>query len=270
MQLTPTLILQRHPYIEPECVVVKPCPLENSILDIHFFIAAINRWMSRIWRGVCYDIGTMKRLGFWVSFLVLAVSAPAADYVMKTVPVRAIESYPARATVAGATIAADPYPNDEKSYTAFDIKDLNSRGYYPVHIIIHNGTAGFLNIRTRNIILITSAGEQVYTTPGAIVVDDVTRAGLSARIPLMGSRAAGGSPLADFTGKELINASMAPGSITDGFLFFSNPNLKKNLFEGSTLYIPKLEEEGTRKPVGPFTIYLDRAASETPDPEGKK
>ena len=101
------------------------------------------------------------------------------------------------------------------------------------------------------------------------MVDDVTRAGLSAGSPdgIPGRR---GSPLADFTGKELINASMAPGSITDGFLFFSNPNLKKNLFEGSTLYIPKLEEEGTRKPVGPFTIYLDRAASETPDPEGKK
>lgn len=224
---------------------------------------------------VCYDNGTMKRLGFWVSFLVLAAGAAAAEYVIKTVPVRAIESYPARATVAGATIAADPYPNDEKSYTAFDIKDLNSRGYYPVHIIIHNGTAGFLNIRTRNIILITSAGKQIYTTPGAIVVDDVTRAGLSGSMPLMGSKddatsTREGSPLSDFTAKELINASMAPGSVTDGFLFFSNPDLKKNLFAGSTLYIPKLEEEGTRKPVGPFTILLDLAAAGTPEPRGKK
>lgn len=222
--------------------------------------------MSRI-GGVCYDKRAMKRLGFWFPLLILAGGIAAAAYEIKTVPVRPIESYPARATVAGATIAADPYPDDEKSYTAFDIKDLNSRGYNPVHIIIQNGTTGFLNIRTRNIILITSAGEQIYSTPGTIVVDDVTRSGLTARMPGMGSgedatSTREGSPLSDFTSKELINASMAPASVTDGFLFFYNPDRKKNLFEGSTLYIPKLEEEGTRRPVGPFTIHLGRTTAE--------
>jgi hypothetical protein len=50
-----------------------------------------------------------------------------------------------------------------------------------------------------------------------------------------------------------------PGTVADGFLFFFTTDPKKNLFEGSSLYIPKLEEEGTHKPVGPFSIPLDIA-----------
>jgi hypothetical protein len=179
-----------------------------------------------------------------------AIWAVAGDYQAKTVKVLPIEAYAARTEVGGVTIAADPYESDEKSYTAFDIKNLNSKGYYPVHVIVRNDSTQYLNIRTRNIVLITPAGQQLYSTPATVLVDDVR--------DLKSTKF--GSPLADFTAKELTSRSVDPGSVTDGFLFFFTSTPKKpDFFVGTTLYIPKLEEEGTRKGIGPFAIRLDPA-----------
>jgi hypothetical protein len=232
---------------------------------------------------LCYDINTMKIL-ITALYLFAGTLLIARDYKIKIVQVLPIESYPAQATAGKVTIAADPYSSDEKSFKAFDAKDLNSRGFFPIHIIIRNNTSTYLTIRTKNVILISSSGEQLYTTPAALVVDDIY--GLSNKTPPKKSKeskdskdskwSAGssqesqeskeyvppppkGSPLTDFASKELVNASLDPGSVIDGFLFFYTPDPKKNLFEGSTLYIPRLEEEGTKKPIGPFAIRLDAA-----------
>ena len=188
----------------------------------------------------------------------------AADYRIKTVKIEPIESYPARTAIGDVTIAADPYPNDEKSYTAFDVKKLNSRGYFPLHVIIHNSSRDFLKVATRNIILVTSSGQHLYTTPSTVLVDDVIGKGFGSRIPIVGSEdlsisAKPGSPLSDFAAKELTNRVVDPGAVSDGFLFFFTDEPKKNLFAGSTLYIPKLEAEGTGKSLGPFSIPLDPA-----------
>jgi hypothetical protein len=230
---------------------------------------------------LCYDSNTMKIL-FTAFYLFAGTLLLAGDYKIKIVQVLPIEAYPAQATVGRVTIAADPYSSDEKSFKAFDAKSLNSRGFFPVHIIIRNNTSTYLTIRTRNVILINSSGEQLYTTPAALIVDEVY--GLSNKTASKKSQEAKeakeakdakdnkdskdnkppttakkGSPLTDFSSKELINASIDPNGVVDGFLFFYTSDPKKNLFEGSTLYIPRLEEEGTRKPVGPFAIRLDAA-----------
>ncbi len=192
----------------------------------------------------------------------------ASDYEVKTVKVLPIDSYPARMTLDEVTIAADPYATNEKSSSAFDVKNLNSRGYFPLHVIIRNGSSKFLSIRTRNIVLITASGQQLYTTPATIVVGDVIKASLVSKFPKMKSHDQStstkrGSPLSDFTGKELTNRAVDPGTVIDGFLFFFTEDSKRNLFVGSTLYIPKLEEEGTRSALGPFAIPLDPALSES-------
>ena len=179
----------------------------------------------------------------WVSVL------PAGDYAAKVVKVQPVESYPARASLGAVTIAADPYSTDKKTSAAFDIKDLNSRGYFPIHIIIRNESQSFLTVRTRDVILITANGQHLYSTPATVVVEDIFGS----------SSTKAGSPLSDFTHKDISNRSVDPGMVIDGFLFFYNPDRKKNIFEGSTLFVPKLEEEGTRKTVGPFSIPLDPA-----------
>ena len=204
----------------------------------------------------------MKNI-FRVFLLLLFVQLPqAADYRIKIVEVKPIESYPAQASADGVTIAADPYATDARSSTAFDVKNLNSRGYFPVHVIIKNETSSYLTIRTRNVLLFTPDGDQLYSTPAAIVVDNVTRAGLTKREPSKSDEPEAqqkGSPLTDFTSKELVAASIDPGAVVDGFLFFYTETRKKNLLAGSSLYIPRVEEEGTKKPFGPFTIRLDQA-----------
>ncbi len=198
----------------------------------------------------------------WILFGPMLLSA--FDYQVKTVKVLPIESYPAQVTLGGVTIAADPYSTDDKSFSAFDVKNLNSRGYFPLHVIIRNASSDFLTIHTRNVVLITASGQQLYTTPATVIVDDVFKASLVSKLPKMKSHDLStstkpGSPLSDFTGKELTNRFLDPGKVIDGFLFFFTPEPKKNVFEGSTLYIPKIEEEGTRKVLGPFSIPLDPA-----------
>jgi hypothetical protein len=186
----------------------------------------------------------------------------ASDYRVKTVKVLPIESYPARTTVQDVTIAADPYSTDEKSFSAFDVKHLNSRGYFPVHVIVQNNTPDYLIVRTRNILLITADGLKLYSTPISVVVEDIFKAGSINKISRDASGGIkSGSPLSDFSGKDLTNKLIDPGKVSDGFLFFYNAEPKKNIFAGSTLLIPKIEEEGTRKSFGPFSIPLDPALS---------
>ena len=206
----------------------------------------------------------MKFRIFLIFVLLSAALLPAFEYEVKTVKVLPIESYPARATASGITIAVDPFVTNERSFTAFDVKNLNSNGYFPIHIIVRNDSTTFITFVTREIVLITSDAQQLYSTPAAVVVDDVFRSGISSRIPLIKAHDPSkssrmGSPLDDFTNKDITNKVVDPGSVADGFLFFYNPEPKKNLFAGSTLYIPKVEEEGTHKRMGPFSIPLDPA-----------
>jgi hypothetical protein len=198
----------------------------------------------------------MRAISFCLGLL-LAVSAAAADYEMKTVAVLPVEQYPARVDLQGVTIAVDPYATNEKCFKAFDIRDLVSRGYFPVHVIIKNSSDKYLTLRTRNVLLISGSGQELYTTPATLLVQDVFNAGLVSRVP----SGKGGSPLLDFTGKELTNRPLEPGAVTDGFLFFfAKDAKKKNLFAGSKLLIPQLvSSEGPRVEVGPFSIPLDPA-----------
>jgi hypothetical protein len=206
----------------------------------------------------------MKTAAIIFEILMGSLILMASEYQIKTVAVLPVESYPARAQLGGVTIAVDPYDSDQKSYSAFDVKNLNSRGYYPVHVIIQNSSPNFLIIHTRNVLLVTSSGQQVYTIPATVVVEDVIKASLVSKLPKMKSHdqstsTKAGSPLSDFTSKELANRPLDPGTVSDGFLFFFTSTPNNDFFVGSTLYIPKLEEEGTRKPLGPFSIPLDPA-----------
>jgi hypothetical protein len=202
----------------------------------------------------------MKKWSIALWMILGAALLAASDYRIKTVKVLPIESYPARKDLSGVIIAADPYSTDDRSYSAFDVKHLNSRGFFPLHVIIKNDTSMFLNIWTRNVVLVTSSGKQLYTTPATLVVDDVIKAGLVSKPPKKFSKDTG-TPLSDFVNKELANRTIEPKSVIDGFLFFFTPNPLINPFTGSTLYIPKIEEDGTKKELGPFSIPLDAAAS---------
>ena len=196
--------------------------------------------------------GIMKSLMSIILIALFGVSLPASDYRIKKVNVLPIDSYPARTDLGGVTIAADPYYTNRKSFSAFDTRHLNSRGYFPINLVIKNDSSLFLKIRTRKIILLTATGQQLYTTPAAVVVDDVFKDGLNIKPNYNGdqdelSHPNAGTPLSDFINKELATRLLEPGTVTNGFVFFFTSTPKQNLFAGSTLFIPKLEEEGSGK-----------------------
>jgi hypothetical protein len=205
----------------------------------------------------------MKCVPGVIWFLLGSVLLLAAVYQIKTVKVLPIESYPARISKGGVAIAADPYSTDEKSFSAFDVKDLNSRGYFPIHIVIKNDSRMSLTFHSLQVTLITADGRQLFTTPASVLVEDVFKSGKLKKTKSGKKSAAAqtGSPLSDFTTKEITNKNIDPGSISDGFLFFFDTTSKQNLFKESSLLIPNLEEEGTRKTLGPFSIPLGPAFS---------
>lgn len=174
---------------------------------------------------------------------------PARDYQIKPVQVLPVESYPARVSLSRVTVAANPYSTDEQSYTVFDVKDLNSKGFYPVLVIVRNDTPNQLVMRTRNVVLRSEDGQELYVTPATLVVQDV--------IGGQSTSTKAGSPLLDFTGKELTTRSIPPGEVEHGIIFFYTSNRKKNLFQGSTLVIPLIRDESGQQDLGPFQIPLD-------------
>jgi hypothetical protein len=222
-------------------------------------------WLMRA-KSLCYDGIIMKNCLciLWLAAGVLTLTA--SDYKIKSVKILPLESYPAQITVEGITIVADPYDTDEKSYTAFDVKKLNSQGYFPVHVIIQNTSQYFLLVRTRNIVLVTDSAQQLFTIPATVVAGDLFKGSALDKMSEASRQAPAsskvGTPLSDFSEKDLTNKLLEPGKVSDGFLFFFNPDIKKNLFSGSTLFIPKLDEEGTRKSIGPFSISLTPALSQ--------
>lgn len=198
-----------------------------------------------------------------IACIILSPLLLASDYTVKQVEVFPIESYPARTAVDGITVAADPYPDNEKSSSAFDFENLNSRGFFPVNIIIKNESPYYLKIQTQSILLETRLGDHLYTTPAAVVVEELvgkkyvdSLSHLKAGDTLSDSVA---SPLSDFTTKALTNSLIKPGAVQSGFLFFFSEKHKRSLFMGSSIYIPGLKEEGTDKLFGPFKIPLDPA-----------
>jgi hypothetical protein len=207
----------------------------------------------------------MKMLNFLI--FLLAPLLFASDYSVKPVEVLPIDSYPARVTVDKITIAADPYPDNEKSFTAFDVKNLNSRGFFPINIIFRNDSQYYLKLKTQNIVLETRLGELLYSTPAAMVVEDLVGGKYVDSLSHLkdGERLSDtvASPLSDFTSKGLNNTLLEPGMVHSGFLFFYTEKHKRSLFIGSTLHIPNLKEEGTDKNFGPFDIRLDSALSDS-------
>jgi len=209
-----------------------------------------------------FDIMKLLRI---LILLILATQLFGSDYRIKTVEILPIESYPANFSVDDITVAADPYPDDEKCSKAFDVPKLASRGYFPVNIIIRNASPYYLKIKTRNITLETRLGTRLFSTPAAMVVEDVLGKKFGDTFSSVqdgNSSEIIASPLSDFTGKELTNRLIDPGTVYSGFLFFFSEKTKRSIFVGSTLHIPNLEEEGTQRAFGPFTIPLNPAVDD--------
>lgn len=194
-------------------------------------------------------------------FILMPLLIVASDYTVKPVEVMPIDSYPSRVSTDDITVAADPYPDDKKSSQAFDVENLNSKGFFPVHLIIRNDSPYYVKLKIQNVSLETRLGDHLYSTPATMVVEALIGNKYADSLSHLkdGDRLSDkvATPLADFTNKELKNSLLEPGSIESGFLFFYSDKNKRSLFIGSTLRVPVLYEEGTDKTFGPFEITMD-------------
>jgi len=187
-----------------------------------------------------------------------------ADYIIKKVEVLPVESYPARVSVAQMTVAVDPYFTDAKAYKAFDVKDLASRGYFPVHVIIQNSSSNAIYFRTLKIVLTDGEAARFYATPATVLVEDVFNTTWSKKQPETRFREGPvrikiGSPLVDFTTKELSNRQINSGTVASGFLYFYFGEVESSLFPNLSLVIPEITDEGSREMLEPFQIPLSAA-----------
>jgi hypothetical protein len=159
-----------------------------------------------------------------------------------------LDSYSAHITVSGVTVAAEPFV-ELKAASAFDVRDMAKRGYYPLYVAIRNDTSDYVSISTRKVVLSTMAGQTLYTTSAAILVEDMTRGG--------GFKGKGGSSILDsMTSKELQNGQIEPGGTVEGFLFFFTTSPRKDFFAGAKLTIPGMTSRATGRDIGPFEIPL--------------
>ena len=63
------------------------------------------------------------KISMSILWIVLFTTSPfALDYRIKDIKLLPVESYPAKTTIDGVTIAADPYDSNEKSALALDTK----------------------------------------------------------------------------------------------------------------------------------------------------
>jgi hypothetical protein len=79
--------------------------------------------------------------GFLLVLLTSTILALAAGYKIRPWTPRDIESYPAKLTSEGVTIAVDPLFTDALAAQVFDLNDMVARGIMPLGIVIFNSNA---------------------------------------------------------------------------------------------------------------------------------
>jgi hypothetical protein len=158
------------------------------------------------------------------------------------------DSYAARLTSEGVTIAAEPIITDSLAARLFDKKDIVSRGIMPLAIIIFNDNDYPIEVDPLSIELIR--GEERYRS---LAPDEaVNRLFGKAASPLSGSspKAANREALEDFSGKFLKDEAIPPHDKAAGFLYMRiyNPKDLPDYLSTATVYIPNIYrgDDGSR------------------------
>jgi hypothetical protein len=86
-----------------------------------------------------------------VVFVILGVSAMPAGYKIRPWRPRAIDSYPAKLTSEGVTIAVDPLFTDALAAQVFDKSDIVTRGIMPLAVIIFNSNDFPIEVEEKSI-----------------------------------------------------------------------------------------------------------------------
>jgi hypothetical protein len=199
----------------------------------------------------------------WI--LVIAAPLLRAEYKSLKVVVQPAKEYSCFQIQGSVTIAVDPYLDNEKIRTAFDVKDMVKKGVYPFHIIISNESDDLISIDGPSILL----NAPDHQDRESLTPEDVVGVLLSRSPSRTGKGPSYPSPIpipikkgddsfelhADLTRKELRKLRIEPHTTGAGFLYFQMPPGTKEL-KGWRVFIPKVRNLKTQKDFLFFEIEL--------------
>lgn len=194
--------------------------------------------------------------------LLLAAIPVAAKYKPKPWTPSDPESYPARLTSEGVTIAVDPLYTDALAARYFDKNDIVSRGIMPLAVAIFNDNDFPVEVDALSIELIRGSDHIRSLSPNEVVIrlfqrDKTWRP----KVPTVPRSDLNEEALDDFDSKFLLAKVIEPHSRGGGFLYLHLPepkDIKAYLLE-SVVYIPRVYRRDNDSRLIFFEIGLSAA-----------
>ncbi len=207
-----------------------------------------------------------------IILIMLASATLLAGYKARPWKPRPVDSYAARLTSEGVTIAAEPLFRDDLAALVFDKKDIVTRGIIPLAVVVFNDNDFPVQIVAETVELI-SEGERGRTLlPGEAVarVFEKSRKGIALPLPIPKISVVDDPrsvQLQDFEHKFLGGKVIQPHQAGGGFLFFQKTGGDvRSFISAAQLYIPDVvrQDDGTRMIF--FEIDLKPAVDQVPAP----
>lgn len=179
----------------------------------------------------------------------------------KVDPAKAASEYPAHATQAGITIAADPYDTPEKE-KPFRV-DYLQYDFLPIRIVVTNDTSRPISLNDARILLLPAEGQRI----NAGEPEDVERrvygaARRGTTIPIgpisihKQGKASDKKVEADFSEHEYSALAVEPHTTRAGFLFYDVQGLGQHPLAGAKLVFRQVRDSGGKE-LFAFEIPLD-------------
>ncbi len=201
----------------------------------------------------------MKKMRSCKSLLLFLSIAGGLIADKKDAPFRpgAAESFEAKQTIEGLTIAARPYDDPEEARTAFGKLNPYQHGILPVLVVMKNNGKGTLRFDNLQVMYRAPRGRKVEATPAGDVM--YLKGGnakvTNSQIPTGGPRVKiAKNPLKNEVIIERAFAAkmLPPGEAAHGFFYFQTGHSR-----GNSLYITGIRDAMTGKELFYFEIPLD-------------
>lgn len=154
----------------------------------------------------------------------------------------------------GVEAAADLYTGEAKVKSGFYI-DVNSEGYYPIQVILRNGSDSRILLPKESVRIVDSNGHEYRPVPGAVMADEFEKNKMAYALlgfgifSYMSADDANQKMRADWLGKELGPDTLIDAGRSDsGFAYFKMPKGVKPNGMKLQLEVEALETS-TRTPI---------------------
>jgi hypothetical protein len=199
-----------------------------------------------------------------LSAIALIWTSPPISAGYKTRPwsARVRDSYPARLTSEGVTIAAEPLFTDALAARVFNKDDIITRGIMPLAIVIFNDNDFPIEVEGSSIELIHETDHLRTLMPNEVVYQLFKKdKSWLPQMPRLSKSDLNPDALEDFDHKFLTDRLVAPHGKDAGFLYF-RPRQPKDLvpyLSSCTVYIPNVYRRDNGSRMVFFEIDLNPA-----------